>query len=544
MPPIQRLRDFLRANAIFLAVVVANLVGDLFSDIMFHNGLLTLSSASMAFVERTETLLLPFVVGGIYAAIYFYERPVRRHLRRLSAGQASPADTPIEARSRLLNEPFFVTILNLAIWFGLSLAITPHLLSRGEDPNLLKAVLFMGLNIGLVTAVTVFFLSEYAVQRFLVHKLFPATGPVTTPGALRMSMRLRMLMLFTATSIIPLLSFVELTYLKLPGAGSAWLDIANHIRTHTLVFLTIGIGLNVFIGHSIRRHIKGMIETIERIRRGDLTARVRVVRNDEIGYVSEVVNEMASGLQERERMRHSLALAKEIQQNLLPVAPPRTEGWELAASCLYSEETGGDFYDYLDLGDGALGVAVADVSGHGVPAALFMISARALLRRNVASRGDLAEAAAALNRDLCRDTAGSGQFITLFLCRLEPDGRSLSWVRAGHEPALLFDPDSGLFEDLEGGGMALGVLPNATFEVGRRELSPGQVLVIGTDGITEARNKAGEFFGRQRLRAVARGAATRGAAATRDAVVAAVERFASRLADDVTLVVVRAKPRA
>lgn len=536
----QRLRLLPRSNAVFLAVLVANLFSDLFGDIMFHDGLLTLSSSSMAFLERVETLLLPFVMGGTYAAIYLYERPVRRHLRLVAAGRAEPEGAPLKARQRLLNEPYFVSALNLVIWFALSLTIVPHLLASGEDRELIKAVLFMGLNFGLVTAVAVFFLSEYVMQRFLVSRLFPAHGPVSTPGALRISMRVRMFMLFMATSFIPLLSFVELTYLRLPGAGAAWQEISLHIRTHTLVFLAIGAGLSVFIGLSLRRQVTTMIRSLERIRRGDLSARVRVVRNDEIGYVCEVVNEMAAGLQERARMLHSLTLAKEIQQNLLPAGPPRIEGWELASACLYSEETGGDFFDYLDLGDGAVGVAVVDVSGHGVPAAMFMISVRALLRRNVAARGDLAESTAALNRDLCRDTAGTGQFITMFLCRLEPDGRSLSWVRAGHEPALLHDPAEGCFEELEGGGMALGVMPDATFEVGRKELSPGQVLVIGTDGISEARNTAGEFFGKQRLRAVIRTTAAKGASTTRDAVVTAVEHFTPFLADDVTLVAVRA----
>ncbi|MEG6550234.1 SpoIIE family protein phosphatase [Desulfocurvibacter africanus] len=538
----QRLRHYLRANAIFLSVLAANLFSDLFSEAMFHDGLLALSSESMAFLERTEAWLRPFVLGGIYLLVYLYERPVRRHLRRTATGLARPEDSSVQVRRRLLNEPYFVAALNLVVWFGLTLAVVPHLTLHGEDSELLTAVLFMGLNVGLVTAAAVFFLSEYAVQRFLGQHVLPASSPVSASGAVRMSLSVRMLMLFAATSLIPLLSFVELTYIRLPGMGSVWQDVSQHIRSHTLVFLTIGISLSMFMGHTMRRHFTAMIDALERIRRGDLSARVSVLRNDEMGYVSEVINEMAAGLEERERMRHSLALAKEIQQNLLPARPPKAEGWELAATCLYSEETGGDFYDYLDLDNGAVGVAVADVSGHGVPAALFMVSVRALLRRNVASKVDLAEAVAALNRDLCRDAGGTGQFITLFLCRLEPDGKSISWVRAGHEPALLYDPASGRFEELEGNGMALGVVPEATFELGRMEIAPGQVLVIGTDGIPEARNESGEFFGKQRLRAVVRTSAGRGAEDTRNAVVAAVERFAPRLADDVTLVTIRAVP--
>lgn len=539
----QRLRYLLRANAIFLSVLAANLFSDLFSEAMFHDGLLALSPESMAFLKHTEALLRPFVLSGMYLLICLYERPVRRHLRRAAAGLTRPEDSSARTRRRLLNEPYFVAALNLAVWFGLTLAVVPHLTLHGEDRELLKATLFMGLNVGLVTAAAVFFLSEYAVQRFLARHVLPASEPLSHSGALRMPLRVRMLMLFAATSLIPLLSFVELTYIRLPGMGSVWQDVSLQIRSHTLVFLLIGLSLSIFMGHTMRRHFTTMIDTLNRIRGGDLSARVSVVRNDEMGYVSEVINEMVAGLQERERMRHSLTLAKEIQQNLLPARPPKANGWDLSAACLYSQETGGDFYDYLDLGDGAVGVAVADVSGHGVPAALFMVSVRALLRRNAASRPDLAEAVAALNRDLCRDAAGTGQFITLFLCRLEPDGKSLSWVRAGHEPALLYDPAGGRFEELVGSGMALGVVPEARFELGRREIAPGQVLVIGTDGIPEARNESGEFFGKQRLRAVIRSSAVHGAEATRDAVVLAVERFAPRLADDVTLVAVRAVPQ-
>ena len=148
---------------------------------------------------------------------------------------------------------------------------------------------------------------------------------------------------------------------------------------------------------------------------------------------------------------------------------------------------------------------------------------------------------AGVNRDLCQDTMGTGRFMTLFYVEIDPAARSLRWARAGHDPAMLYDPGADAFAELGGKGMPLGILDDADFEDMRRGgLPAGSVLVVGSDGIWETRSPDGEMFGKERLAQVVRQTAENGAAAVVAAVAQALDDFrgAAPQEDDVTLVVV------
>ncbi|MFP5222651.1 MAG: SpoIIE family protein phosphatase [Acidobacteriota bacterium] len=242
--------------------------------------------------------------------------------------------------------------------------------------------------------------------------------------------------------------------------------------------------------------------------------------------------------------KKALALASEVQRSLMPSGPPRAPALEVAGSSVPSQYAGGDYFDYLEdelATAGCFRAAVGDVTGHGLEAALLMTTARGFLRMRAAQPGSLLDVVRDLNAHLCRDTGQTGRFMTLMLMEICPDG-GLGWVRAGHDPALLYDPETDAFRELGGRGMALGIILDAPFEeVRARALRPGQVLVIGTDGIWEARNALGEMFGKARLREAVRAKASRGAGAVLDEVFARLHEFAGiSLEDDATLVVVRA----
>lgn len=251
---------------------------------------------------------------------------------------------------------------------------------------------------------------------------------------------------------------------------------------------------------------------------------------------------MIEGLRHRSQLLSALKLAEEVQRNLLPSKPPEIPGLEVAGASLYCDETGGDYYDYVLLPGGRLGIVVADVSGHGIDAALYMASARAFLISKVTDFKSPALLLRDVNRFLARDSAPTGRFMSMFFLEIEPETKTLRWVRAGHEPAVVFEPAEGRFSELGGDGMALGVVENLDFrEYSRQGWEPGAVVVIGTDGISETRNRSNEFFGTNRLREAIRRNASKPAAGIQSAVIAAVQDFRGAAAqeDDVTLVVVK-----
>lgn len=242
--------------------------------------------------------------------------------------------------------------------------------------------------------------------------------------------------------------------------------------------------------------------------------------------------------------KKALQLAEEVQQSLLPAGVPEIGGLDIAGRSLSSAEVGGDYYDFVP-GEAGLNVAVGDISGHGVDAALLMTSARAFLRMRAAAPGAPAQIVREMNRHLSEDLDGTGRFMTLFLIRFDPESGRASWVRAGHDPAVVYCPACDCFTEMGGAGLPLGVDSETEFEESLTEILPGQLIAIGTDGIWEARSPEGEMFGKERFRKLIRRHAKKPAARIIDAVFDAVTAFTAgiRPDDDVTLVVVKSADR-
>jgi sigma-B regulation protein RsbU (phosphoserine phosphatase) len=243
--------------------------------------------------------------------------------------------------------------------------------------------------------------------------------------------------------------------------------------------------------------------------------------------------------------KKTLALASEVQKSLLPQEKPRVKGLDIAGKNVSCDEIGGDYFDFLwqrDSQKGPFSVVVGDISGHGVDSALLMTTARAFLRMRASQPGTISEIITAMNRHLTRDVLESGMFMTLFYLAIDPINRNLEWVRAGHDPAILYDPSRDQFEEFKGKGVALGV--DETFdykENGWSGLANGQIIAIGTDGIWEAVNKEGKMFGKDRLRSIIRSNANTGASDILTAVYNELSRYTQgqRSEDDITLVVIK-----
>ncbi|NNK13015.1 MAG: SpoIIE family protein phosphatase [Desulfofustis sp.] len=261
----------------------------------------------------------------------------------------------------------------------------------------------------------------------------------------------------------------------------------------------------------------------------------------------EVIGNMAF-ITDMTEHKKALELAGEVQRGLLPDQPPIVPGVEMAGRNVPCDEVGGDYFDFLwDESDGnkRLSIVVGDITGHGVDAALLMSSARAFLRMRASQTGSLIEIVTAMNQHLTTDLSESGRFMTMFYLALDRQSGQLEWIRAGHDPALIYDPEKDSFEELKGPGLALGVLEDFEYEPQYwNGLKPGQVIVIGTDGIWESCNPSGEMFGRERLMEIVRKTAAQDAPTILETVFQEHGDFSDGLKsdDDLTLVVVKIQP--
>lgn len=327
----------------------------------------------------------------------------------------------------------------------------------------------------------------------------------------------------------------------------------------TIVLVTL---LGFFVSERFTNGIRAVADAARRLASGDLQARCNIHRRDEIGDMGAAFDTMVPALEDHLRIKQDLSIAQEVQQNLLPPATLAMDGLEAAARIIYCDETGGDFFDYIPMCDDAecpassgIAVAVGDVSGHGVPSALLMSSARAFLRARRMMPGTAADVVGAVNNLVASDTYETGQFVTMFYAEILPAERTIRYVRAGHDPAVLVLPvqphaagqepgseQTPDIQELNAGGPSLGLLEDSPFvEQDVETLPAGTVLAIGTDGIWEARSEQGTMYGKERFTDLVRRHADKSAAEILDLFYAdhAVFRGNTPQEDDITLLVVK-----
>jgi serine phosphatase RsbU (regulator of sigma subunit) len=270
--------------------------------------------------------------------------------------------------------------------------------------------------------------------------------------------------------------------------------------------------------------------------------------------VAAVATQLAIALQnadlhvrevERLRMEDELAVGRQIQLDLLPLDDPQVEGWEIHAVYRAARQVGGDFYDYVPSGDGSgrLALIVGDVAGKGVPAALIMAYTRAVLRGSSSPDLGPGEVLDRANRSMLGECRRAALLVTVFYATLEPATGVLRYASAGHDWPVRLRTDGGT-EFLGSDGFMLGAVERAEYGEHGITVEPGEVVVLYTDGITEARAPDGALFGDDRLVAALETAGGRDARGVAAAVMAAVDGFTAGApqADDLTLIAVRRRP--
>ena len=484
---------------------------------------------------------------------FIIQRPIADMLQKIEHQQAVPTELADQARRRLLNLPFIIAMKNVILWIVFTAIMLP-IMSFQINLSLIDFLFgfFRFVMIGLIASYISFFLVDKYCRKYLAPLFFPEGQLAGQPGTLKISILRRIQILFGAGTIVPMLLLVGTLSFAVwevedfaVAAGQFGRELLVYTIVLCLIFIFISRILNYMAGKSILEPVKEMLQATEKIRTGDFHQKIRVVSNDELGDLGDGMNEMTVGLIERDQMRRSLFLAKEVQQALLPRAVPDINGLDIASASVYCDETGGDYYDFFIPANpdaGRISIVVGDVSGHGISSALLMATARAFFRQRSALPGRISAVVSDVNRLLVHDVADSGGFMTLFCLKIDRPNRRLSWVRAGHDPAVFCDPRTETIEELRGSGMAMGIDGEHAYEqYVKEDLDPGQIILMGTDGIWEAQNSKGEMFGKETLYRIVRQYSDTDAKGLLTACLYALDKFRDGVKpeDDVTLVVVK-----
>ena len=319
-----------------------------------------------------------------------------------------------------------------------------------------------------------------------------------------------------------------------------------------VVFLLIEIAAlitGVVMTRRITKAVSDLYQATQYVKAGDWTHRMRIERRDQLGVLGESFNDMTgsiSGLLEeskkRQRLENEISIASEVQNQLFPQKMPSVEGVHLEAICKAARTVSGDYYDFIQLSPTHLAIALADISGKRISAALLMASLQAALRSQLLAAGSetmsTAELVGRLNMHMVRNTADD-RFATFFIAVYDSATRTLRYTNAGHLPGFLIS--NGSSKHLDKGGMVLGVVEDYVYEEGTVSVPPNALLVEYSDGLVEPENVYGEEFGIRRLQEAALRVQSSAPVVVGQSLMMAAEEWAGtpEQADDMTVVVAR-----
>jgi len=337
-----------------------------------------------------------------------------------------------------------------------------------------------------------------------------------------------------------------------PDPWASFLDVLLAIGVLFLVIQASALIVGAFFARQITSAVHDLFAGTERVQQGDFAHRIPIRTRDQLGDLADSFNRMSASIEhllhvqrEKQRLDDELRIARHIQQSLLPVQPPAIAGLDVSAVCEPAREVGGDYYDFFDLGPRQLGVLMADVSGKGTSAALYMAELKGMMLSLTRSARSPRQLLVEANHLLAAHL-DNRSFITMTYAIIDLEAGTLTCARAGHTPVLVVA--GGTTHVVSPEGMVVGLrLPGASelfetlLEEHTRPIHVGDVIVLYTDGITEAMNSAGDLFGDAALASALEDRADADAAALRDAVLGDVRAFVgpAEQHDDMTMVILR-----
>ena len=341
---------------------------------------------------------------------------------------------------------------------------------------------------------------------------------------------------------------IELVYSDALLESSLQRLLFVHIVVAVLAVL-MGFVLAYGTARFLTRPIEDIMKDVGTIAEGNLDHPIRELDIPEFAQLKESITTMIRQIrqfsEELERGRAELEIAAEIQKSFMPEVIPKIAGFDIAARTVMAKEVGGDFFDVFpyeifSLDKGTLGLLIADVSGKGVPAALFMALSRIVVRVNALWHRNPAKAIYDANNTITQESK-SGMFVTLFFGKLSEVDRTLTYVNAGHNPPVVFRNRDDTLEELLPTGIVLGAVENREYASRTLSICPGDVIVMYTDGVTESINEKEELFGEERLNSIIRKNARLSAQEILDRILSGVQEFAGDMPqfDDITLLVIK-----
>ena len=341
---------------------------------------------------------------------------------------------------------------------------------------------------------------------------------------------------------------VNVGLLKSMGALGPTLVLVLVVAGAIFVVLEVAaLATGTMLTRTITRSVGDLYDGTLHVRRGDFSHRVRVTNRDQLGSLGDSFNEMTSsiselieGQRERQRLENEVEIAREVQQQLFPHSIPKLPGLELAAICRPARVVSGDYYDFIQLGPSRVGIALADISGKGIFAALLMASLQAALRSTsgLDAEAGSAEIVSLLNKHLFKNTSDD-RYATLFYAVYDSDAKTLTYTNAGHLAPIYIE--DGSIKALDQGGTVVGLFEDATYTECILPVRPGTLMVAFSDGLTEPESVYGEEFGMERLNTEVIRQRQASAARIAENLVSAAEQWAGtpEQADDMTVVVAR-----
>jgi phosphoserine phosphatase RsbU/P len=333
--------------------------------------------------------------------------------------------------------------------------------------------------------------------------------------------------------------------------------ILGALETSVVIFVIVEI-ISLVIGIILTKSITNAVHNLDRgtefVKRGDFSHRIIVRSDDQLGALAASFNQMTEYVQDlvkervkKERLERELEIAREVQERLFPSAAPKMARMDLAGICLPARTVSGDYYDFLLLGRDELGLALGDICGKGISAALLMTNLQATLRSNVMNlqghnglNGDIsvAKLVERLNSQIYSYTSAN-KFASFFYALYNETQQTLTYCNAGHNPPLYFA--NGGFRRLTAGGTVVGIFEDSKYDQETVQLNTGDLLVAYTDGIVESINEYGEEFGENRLIQLVQENRHSTAESIKDAIVKQVLSwtFAEERDDDMTLIIAR-----